>query len=375
VYLDHHAATPLDPRVGEALAAATLESEVWANPSSVHAEGRRSRAWLERAREQVAQAIAAAPADVVLTGGGTEACNLAVFGALAAVPERAHVVTSAIEHPAVAEPLAQLERVGRIVVTRLDVPLGRPPEPAQLEAALTPETRLCALQWVNHETGTVLPLTAYAAVCRAREVPLFVDATQAFGKLPLSVTDLQADLIALASHKIGGPAGSGALWVRRGVEVAPGTVGGAQERGRRAGTPDVRAAVGFGIACSLVPERLQHMDRLAQLRDRLEGHLLSLGAVRNAAAGSRVATACNVWWPRRRADAAVAALDLEGLAISAGAACSSGKSEPSPVILAMHADRERSKASLRFSFGPEVTEFDLEFSKQCCARLASRPPG
>jgi cysteine desulfurase len=372
VYLDHHAATPVDPRVRAALS--SVEESAWANASSVHAEGRGSRAHLERAREQVAAAIVAVAADIVLTSGGTEACNLGVFGVLPATG-RVHVITTEVEHPAVAEPLQQLERAGRITVTRLRVPCGQPPEAAELRAAITPDTRLCAVQWVNHETGTIFPCSEYAEVCRAAGVPLFVDATQAFGKLPLTVEALGADLIALASHKIGGTAGAGALWVQRKLALASVALGGGQERGRRAGTPDVRAAVGLGVACSLVPERLQQQVRIAGLRDRLESRLLALGAIRNAERGPRVGTASNVWWSGRRSDATVAALDLEGLAVSAGAACSSGTSEPSKVLRAMHPlEHARSETSIRFSFGPETDETAVEFAAECCRRISLRPP-
>jgi cysteine desulfurase len=367
VYLDHHAASPLDPRVREALLAL---GDSWANPSSVHSEGRRSRALLERAREQIAHAIDATAADLVLTSGGTEACNLAL---LAARPG-AHVVTTHIEHPAVAEPLAQLEHAGQLRVTRLAVPRGRPPEPEALAAAIGPDTALCALQWVNHELGTVLPIAAYAEVCRARQVPCFVDATQALGKLPISLRALDVDLLALASHKIGGPAGAGALWVRRGLPLAALVRGGGQERGRRAGTPDVRALAGFGFASELLAERVAAMPRVAALRDRLETGLLALGAQRNAPEGPRVATASNVFWPGRRSDVMVGALDLEGVAVSAGAACSSGKSEPSPVLLAVHPEEPaRAEASTRFSFGPETLETDVDYAVICCAKVVARP--
>ena len=368
-YFDHHAATPLDPRVHRALV--ELGDNTWANPSSVHAEGRKSRALIERAREQIAHAIDAAPADIVLTSGGTEACNLGVL-ALHALRRGAHIVTTPIEHPAVSEPIAQLEQSVR--VTRLPFPRGRAPEPGELAAVIGPDTAFCALQWVNHELGTVLPIEAYARVCRSAGVPLFVDATQALGKLPISVRELDVDVLALASHKIGGPAGAGALWVKRGLALAPLVRGGGQERGRRAGTPDVRALAGFGFASALVAERVAAMPRVAALRDRLEAALLQLGAVRNAPEAPRVSTASNVFWPGRRSDVMVSALDIEGVAVSAGAACSSGKSEPSPVLLAVHPDEPaRAEASTRFSFGPEVSDNDLEFVLSICSKVAARP--
>jgi cysteine desulfurase len=371
VYLDHHAAAPVDSRVATAMQSAA--AQVWANPSSSHAEGRASRALLERARDQIAAAIRAEPADVALTAGGTEACNLAVLGALAIQPG-SHAVTTSIEHPAVVAPLRSLEARHGLRISWLGVPAGRPPSPHVLAAAITPDTRLVAVQWVNHETGTLLPVAAYAAVCRAANVLCFVDATQALGKVAVDVVGLGADLVALASHKIGGAAGAGALWIRRGVELESLSLGGSQERGRRAGSPDVLAQVGFGAACALLPERLAAQPRIAALRDQLEAKLLDLGALRNASEGPRVGTAINLWFPGRRADALVGALDVEGLAVSAGAACSSGKSEPSPVILAMHSvEPERASSSLRFSFGPQTTESDADFAADACARVCARP--
>jgi cysteine desulfurase len=367
VYLDHHAATPPHPSVRAALRA--LDAEVWANPSSVHAAGRASRARLERAREQ----IGARAADIVLTAGGTEACNLAVLGTLVGV-DRARVVTTAVEHPAVAAPLAALEARGQIALERLPVPEGCAPLPEAFAAAVSGGARLAAFQWVNHETGTIFPVHEYARTCRDAGVLSFIDATQALGKLPLDVGALDADLVALAAHKIGGTAGAGALWVRRGVDLQSLVLGGGQERGRRAGTPDVRALLAFGIACSVLPERLATQSRIAALRDRLEAALVALGGVRNASRGQRVGTVANLWFPGRRADALVAALDLEGVAVSAGAACSSGKSEPSPVLLAMHpVESARSEASLRFSFGPEVSESDVDFSVDVVREVLARP--
>lgn len=367
-YLDHHAATPI-------LASAQREMEdarsrAWANPSSVHAAGRASRALLERARERVARAIHAAPADIVLTAGGTEACNLGVLGA--AEGAAAEIVSTRIEHPAVTAAVHAIERTGWRA-TWLEVPRGAAPDPDAFAKLLRETTRLAALQWVNHETGTLLPVAAYAARCRERSIRVFVDATQALGKLPVDVETLGADYVAFASHKIGGPAGAGALWVRRDAALESLAHGGSQERGRRAGTPDVIAQVGFGAACDALEQRVADQPRIARLRDRLEAALLELGARRNADEGERVATVSNLWFPSQRADVLVAALDVEGLAASSGAACSSGKSEPSPVLRAMHPDQpERASSSIRFSFGPEVTETDVDFSIATVRRVLGR---
>jgi cysteine desulfurase len=370
-YLDHHAATPIAPSAQREMAEA--QSLAWANPSSVHAAGRASRTLLERARERVARAIHAASADIVLTGGGTEACNLGVIGAATGAP--AELVSTRIEHPAVTEAVRAIELTGWRAAW-LAVPRGAAPDPDAFAQLLGETTRFAALQWVNHETGTVLPIAAYAARCRARGVRVFVDATQALGKLPVDVEALGADYVALASHKIGGPAGAGALWVRRDAQLGSLALGGSQERGRRAGTPDVVSQVGFGAACDALEQRLADQPRIARLRDRLETALLDLGARRNADAGERVATVANLWFPGQRADVLVAALDVEGLAASSGAACSSGKSEPSPILLAMHADQsERASSSIRFSFGPETTETDADFAVAAVRRVLDRQRG
>jgi cysteine desulfurase len=367
-YLDHHAATPLLPAALAEMQA--VAPQAWANPASLHAAGRASRALLERARERIARAIGANANDLVLTAGGTEACNLGVLGAVFATD--GSLVSSRIEHPAVLEALHALERRG-LSCRWLELPLGAAPAPSALAPLLATDTRLVALQWVNHETGGVLPIAAYAPLCRERGVPLFVDATQALGKLPVDVGALGADLVAFAAHKIGGPAGAGALWVRRGLELGSQLIGGAQERGRRAGTPDVLAQVGFGVACEQLPARLADQARIARLRDRLERELITLGAERNAPASERVATVTNLSFPGWRADVLLAALDIEGLAASSGAACSSGKSEPSPVLSALHADQPaRARASIRFSFGPENAEIDVDFAVAAVQRVLAR---
>lgn len=367
-YLDHHAATPLLPASRQAMAEA--HSCAWANPSSVHAAGRASRALLERARESIARAIHAAPADLVLTGGGTEACNLGVFGAAAG--EAAGLVSTRIEHPAVTEAVVALERQGWRA-SWIETPRGAAPDLNAFERLLGPATRVAALQWVNHETGTLLPVSAYAERCRALGVRVFVDATQALGKVPVDVEALGADYVAFAAHKIGGPAGAGALWVRRGAPLASLALGGSQERGRRAGTPDTVAQVGFGAACDALEQRVVDQTRIRGLRDRLEASLLELGARRNADLGERVATVTNVWFPGLRSDVLVAALDVEGVAASSGAACSSGKSEPSPVLLAMHSDDpDRAGSSIRFSFGLESSETDVDFATAAIRRVLAR---
>jgi cysteine desulfurase len=370
VYLDYHAATPLAPAAREEME--RVAAIAWANPSSAHAAGRAARAVLERARERIAAAIGAAPADLVLVSGGTEACNLGVLGLAGEQP--AHLITSAIEHPAVSAAVEELERRGWRV-SRLPVPRGRPPSAAEVAAMITPDTALAAIQWVNHETGTILPVAEHAAALRAHGVPLFVDATQALGKIPIDVRTLGVTALAIASHKIGGPAGAGALWIARDASLAPRVVGGAQERGRRAGSPDVVAAAGFGAACAVLRHWLEAMPAIAARRDRLEQAALALGGVPCGNEGPRVATCASIAFPGWRGTALVAALDLEGVAVSSGAACSSGVDRPSPVIAAMHADEPwRAASAVRFSLGPETDDAAIDHALAALRRVLARPP-
>lgn len=367
IYLDHHAASPMSAAAREAVARA--RERAWANPSSVHAAGRAARAALEQAREEVARAIGAVPADVVFTSGGTEACNLGVLGLAAGAPRR--VVTTRIEHPAVSEPVAALERAGAEVI-RLDVPEGRPPSLEALDAALE-GAGLAALGWVNAETGTVLPVPAYAERCRARGVPLFVDATQALGKLEVDASRTGASALALAAVKIGGPPGAGALWVARGTPLEPRALGGAQERGRRAGSLDAAALAGFGAACAAVGARLAAMAEVACRRDRLERALVAHGAVVNGAAGPRVATVTSVSVPGWRGSRLVAALDLEGLCASSGSACSSGVDAPSPVVAAMSPSEPwRAESALRLSLSAETTDAEIDEALCILERVLAR---
>lgn len=342
--------------------------EAWANPSSVHAAGRRARALLEGARERIAAAIGAEPADVVLTSGGTEACNLGVRGLFAG----GALVTTEIEHPAVARAVERMARERGAQVTRLAVLRGVPPDPADVAVAAS-AGGLAAVQWINHETGTRFPVERYAEACQRVGARVFVDATQALGKVPIDVRALGADALAIASHKAGGPAGAGALWVRRGVDVDAVLSGGAQERGRRPGSPDLLACVGFGAACTVIGQRLETQPRLAALRDRWEVAVRTLGGVINASDAPRVATVVSASFRDRRGDDLVAAMDLEGVCVSSGAACSSGLSEPSAVLRAMYPDEPwRATGALRSSFGPETTETDVEFAAAALGRVLAR---
>lgn len=342
----------------------------WANPSSTHAAGRASRRLLENARDSVAAAVGAAGADLVLTGGGTEACNL---GVRAVALERRRIVTTTVEHPAVAESVARLERAGHEVV-RLDVVEGNPPSASELSAHLDPDCAV-AMQWVNHETGTLFPIEQYAEACARRGARLFVDATQALGKRMIDVSSVELDALAVAGQKVGGPAGAGACWIRRGIDVEPVLDGGAQERGRRPGTPDTSSMVGFGMACQSVPERIAAQPRISGLRDQLESALLELGAVRNGGP-PRVGTVTNLSFAEWKGAVLVAALDVEGVCVSAGAACASGLATPSPVLLAMYPNEQwRAGSAVRISLGIQTTRDDIETASQAFRRVLDRKSG
>lgn len=364
LYLDHHAATPVSPRVRAAIAEAHELS--WANASSVHAAGRAARARVEQARRVLADAVRCAPADLIFTGGGTEACNLAVLGLAAR-----RVVTSALEHPAIVEATHVLARRG---AERVELPVSPEhgmPTPASLDEALQAGD-LVALQWVNHETGAIADVAEYGRLCRARGATLVVDASQVLGKLPCDVQTVGAAALVFASTKLGGPAGAAALYLERGRELTSQSFGGAQERGRRAGSSDVAALAGFAAALEALPERLAAMPRLARLRDRLEQCGRELGALPNALE-PRVATVTNLSFPGWRSEVLVAALDLEGLCASAGAACSSGLGEPSPVLRALYPDApSRAESALRLSLGPENDATDIEHACQVLRKVLAR---
>jgi cysteine desulfurase len=235
---------------------------------------------------------------------------------------------------------------------------------------------LVVLQWVNHETGAIAPVFAYAEVCRAQGVPLVVDASQALGKLPCDLSELRAAAAVVTASKIGGPTGAAALWLSRGRELVATSYGGAQERGRRAGTPDVAAHVGFAAAAEQLEERLAAQPRIAKLRNRLEATCVAAGAVVNGGDGPRVATVTNVSVPGWRGEVLVAALDLEGLCASSGAACSSGLGAPSPVLQALYPDQPwRAESALRLSLGPETSDEEVERAIVILRRVLARSPG
>ncbi|HEX6243458.1 MAG TPA: aminotransferase class V-fold PLP-dependent enzyme [Polyangiales bacterium] len=372
LYFDHHAATPIAARVREAMAHA--HAHAWANPESAHQAGRAARAVREGVRTRLATLLSAKPADLVLAGTGTEALHLGLLGLARSQrgAGRDQVVLSALEHPAL-RGAAQLLQAEGFRIHTLPFEAGRPSGPDELARALGAQTACAAMQWVNHETGTILPVREYAAVCRAHGVPLLVDACQALGKLPLDVVALGASALVVSAAKVGGPAGVSALWHERGLALSPVLSGGGQERGLRPGTPDVGALAGFGAALELLDERLAAAPRLAAERARIEQAAIALGALVNGAERERVGTVTNLSFPGWRADILVAALDLEGLCVSAGAACSSGVSRPSPVIEALYPDQPwRAEAAIRISLGPDTSSAEVDQAIAILERVIRR---
>jgi cysteine desulfurase len=374
IYLDHNATTPPSAEVVDAMTRA-LAGE-FGNPSSIHAFGQRAKAALDEARVEVARLIGAEPADVVFTAGGTEADILAVRGALDGQPSpaRRRLVTSAIEHEAVLNTARALERRG-CPLTVLPVTRDGLVEPAALEGALDDEAALVSIMTANNETGVIEPIADLAAVARARGVPVHTDAVQAAGKIPIDVAAIGVDLLSIAAHKLGGPKGVGALWIRRGTKLVSPISGGRQERNRRAGTENVPAIVGFGVAARIARAGLdQSARRTGALRDRLEAGILA-SIPRTAVNGNgapRVPNTANVAFEGLEAESLLIALDLDGIAVSTGSACSSGTLEPSYVLRAMGLPPGRVQSSIRFSLGTTTTEAEIEHVLQVLPAVVSR---
>lgn len=333
--------------------------EEFGNPSSVALEGARARALVEAAREDVARLLGAAPDHVRFTSGATEANNTLLFGLLAPGD---HVVTTQVEHPSVSAPLEALAMRG-VSVDRIAPDTDGCVPLAALEAAIRPETRLVCVIWANNETGAIQPIPELAALCRARGLWLHADATQAIGKLPVDLAAVPVDSIASSAHKLGGPKGIGALIAREQKAIRPLLVGGGQERGLRGGTENVIGIAGYGAACRAVAAEGPARERaLRTLRDRLwQGIEQSIAGVHwNGAPATTLPNTLNVEFEGVAGEVLLQALDLEGIAVSAGAACHSGSVEPSKILLAMGRTPEQARASLRFSVGQGVDAGQIE---------------
>jgi cysteine desulfurase len=362
VYLDYNATTPLAPQVVDAVLAATRD--VFGNASSVHHFGQQAKAALDDARTAVATLIGADPSEVVFTSGGTEADNLAIRGAAeAAEPTgRRHLVAGAIEHEAVLNTLKALGRRGWRT-TLVPVDQSGIVAPDRVREAVSDDTALVSVMHANNEIGTIQPIAEIAAVAHERGALMHTDAVQSAGKIPVDVRALGVDLLALSAHKINGPKGAGALWVKRGTRMLPILTGGKHERSRRAGTENVPAIAGFGTAARLAVSKIgTEGPRVAALRDRLEVSVLRAvpGTAVNGALEARVPNTTNISFERVEAESLLIALDLEGIAVSTGSACSSGTLEPSHVLRAMGFPAHRTQNSLRFSLGMFSTDADVD---------------
>ena len=378
VYLDHSATTPVDPRVANAMARAVMET--FGNASSVHGFGQQARAAIDRARREVAALIGAKQNEIVFTSGGTEANNLAIRGLCEASTTHArHVITSAIEHPSVAGVCSELEKRGW-EVTRLPVYANGIIRIEDVLNSLRHDTVLITVMLANNEIGTIQPVNQIGSLVREKRATgqklwLHTDAVQAAGRLPLNVDELGCDLLTMSAHKLYAPKGIGALYVRRGVRLQGQNVGGHQERERRAGTENVPGIVAFGEAAKLaraeLNERSQH-DRA--LRDQFEAQVRERisEVVMNGDREQRLAHLSNISFRFIEGEGLLINLDLEGVAVSTGAACSSGTLEPSPVIRALGVDDELARGSIRFSFGKDNTEADVDYTVEVLARAVAR---
>jgi cysteine desulfurase len=378
VYLDNSATTPVDPRVAAAMTRALVEN--FGNASSVHGFGQQARAAVDRARREVAALIGARQNEIVFTSGGTEANNLAIRGLCeTSVAHGRHIITSAIEHPSVAGVCLELEKRGW-EVTRLPVYANGIIKLDDLAHALRADTVLITVMLANNEIGTIQPVSHIGSFVRERRAAgqrlwLHTDAVQAAGRLPLNVDELGCDLLTISAHKLYAPKGIGALYVRRGVRLHSQNVGGHQERERRAGTENVPGIVAFGEATRLAreefSERASH-DR--KLRDRFEARVRTQisDVVMNGDREQRLGHLSNISFRFIEGEGLLINLDLEGVAVSTGSACSSGTLEPSPVIRALGVDDELARGSIRFSFGKDNTEADVDYVVEVLTRAVER---
>lgn len=325
-----------------------LMTEVFGNPSSIHHYGQAARTKLDEARRQVASLLHCSDSEIVFTSGGTESDNLAVFGVAAGAGVAGHVITTTIEHPAV------LAGADRLPVTQVPVDRGGIVDPHAIRNAIRPETKLISVMHVNNELGTIQPVEEIGRIAREAGVAFHSDGIQAAGKVPIDVGAIHADFYSISGHKIYAPKGIGALFVRKGLELHPRMYGGSHESRLRAGTQNVAGAVALGAAAHWINEHAAaEWPALATLRDRLERGILSHVADThvNAAGSLRTPNVTNIRFDGIDSEALLIALDLRGFAVSAGSACSSGKQDPSPVLLAIGLSREQAKSSIRFSLG------------------------
>jgi len=375
IYLDNAATTPVRAEVEQAMREAADGGNY--NPSSLHAEGRRARAVLDDARARIAAILGAAPKEITFTASGTEGNNLSLMGVARALDGRRHIVASAIEHHSVLEPLERLREEG-FRVTLLPVARDGRVDPQRFAEALEPETGLAAIMYANNEVGTVQPIAELAAIARERGVLVHTDAVQAPSWLPVDVRELGIDMLSLSAHKFGGGEGVGLLYARGGVPLAPILSGGGQEFGRRSGTENVVGIAGMARGLELAAtERAVQAPRIAALRDRLEAGISSaLPEVHvNGGGAPRLANILNVSFAGVDSATLLIGMDLAGLAVSAGSACTSGTLEPSHVLQAMGLEERLRGSALRFSLGAATSAEEIERVLEIVPRMVTELRG
>jgi cysteine desulfurase len=374
VYADYNATTPLDPQVLEAMLPYLREH--FGNASSVHTFGREARAAIDDVRVRLAKLLGAQEGEIVFTGGGTEADNMALFGVVRARRKQGqHIITSSIEHHAILHGCQYLEKTGECEVTYLPVSRECLVDPADLRQAIRPDSVLVSIMSANNETGTIQPVRELAAICRERGVTFHTDAVQSFGKQPVCVDDWSADLLSIAAHKFYGPKGVGALYVRRGTKLDPLLFGGSHENERRAGTENVAAIVGMGRAAELATARIEEeQSRLFELTEKLGESITQRirSAHRNGHARQRIGNTINFSFEGCEEEGLLLGLDLEGVAVSSGSACAVGSLEPSHVLKAMGLPHELARSAVRFSFGKSSTAEDVDYILKALKRVVER---
>jgi cysteine desulfurase len=373
IYLDHNASTAVRPEVLEAML--PYFGEHFGNASSAHAFGQEAKGAIEDARAQVAALLNASPGEIVFTSGGTEADNLGVIGGARALPFKGrHVIVSAIEHDAVRHAADALEREG-YTITRVAPDAHGVVHAETVAEAIRSDTALVSVMAANNETGVVQPVAAIGAVCAARGVAFHVDAVQSAGKVPIDVQAWQATMATLAGHKFYAPKGVGALYVKRGFKPVPLQVGGEHEKGRRAGTENVPGIVGLGKAAELAKAELSESgSRIGRLRDRLESALMERvpHVVRHGDKAPRVPNTSHLSFVGAEGEHLILSLDMKGIAVSSGAACKSGSSHPSHVLLAMGVPRDVAQSAIRFSLGRCTSSDDIDFVIEILPAVVSK---
>jgi cysteine desulfurase len=375
IYFDNNATTRVLPEVAEAML--PFLTELYGNPSSIHRFGSQVGEKIAEARAHVAALIGAAdPVEVVFTGSGTEGDNAAIRAMLEANPEKRHIVTTQVEHPAVLGLCQHLEKKG-YRVTWVKVDENGVLDMDQLSASLTADTALITVMWANNETGVLFPVEQIGSLARAKGIPFHVDAVQAAGKIPLNVRQLPIDLLTLSGHKFHAPKGVAALYIRRGIVFPPLLIGGHQERNRRAGTENVAGIVGIGKAAEIAAAHLPEYERTGKLRDLLEALLLEScpGSRVNGAKAQRLTNTANISFRYIEGEAVLVLLDQQGICASTGSACTAGSSEPSHVLRAMKVPAEWLQGAVRFSLSRFTTEEEVRYVNQTMPAIVQRLQG